>query len=74
MNLDVNQPILADYATEREVAEEIRASPRTLIRWRELGIGPPVTKLGRRILYRRSSFAAWLAQQERVNASGQLKK
>src|SRR5438128_149930 len=36
-----------------------------LDRWRRLGEGPPITKLGRRILYRRSSSQAWLRARER---------
>lgn len=59
-------PALAGYATQREVAAEIGMCTRTLDRWRALGMGPPVTKLGRRILYRRSSLAAWLARQEQT--------
>ena len=56
--------LLSDYATETEAAAELRCHPRTLVRWRALRIGPPHTKLGGRILYRRGSIKAWLASLE----------
>jgi hypothetical protein len=43
---------------------------RTLDRWRRLDEGPPITKLGRRPLYRRSSLQAWLRAQEHRAHSG----
>jgi predicted DNA-binding transcriptional regulator AlpA len=51
---------LADFLTQDEAAAELKICERTLDRWRRLGEGPPVTKLGRRVLYRRSSLQAWL--------------
>ena len=57
--------LLADFLTQQEAAAELKVCERTLDRWRRLDEGPPVTKLGRRILYRRSSLHAWLRAQER---------
>lgn len=56
--------LLADFLTQDEVAAELKLCERTLDRWRRLGEGPPITKLGRRVLYRRSSLQAWLCSQE----------
>ena len=58
------QPILEDFLTRDELASELRRSPRTLDRWDVLGIGPPRTLVGRKILYRRASVQRWLAAQE----------
>jgi hypothetical protein len=58
--------LLADFLTQGEAASELRVCERTLDRWRTLGEGPPVTKLGRRILYRRSSLLKWLTAQEQA--------
>jgi helix-turn-helix protein len=58
------KPILADYLTTEQLAAELNVAPLTLIRWRLQKIGPPITHLGRRILYRRSSVQAWLAARE----------
>lgn len=37
--------------TEKEAAELLRISPKTLQRWRHLRTGPEVTKLGRAVRY-----------------------
>jgi Helix-turn-helix domain len=61
--------VLADYMTRAQLALELGIHERTLIRWSAYGDGPPVTKLGNRVLYRRTSFAAWLAKREGVRPS-----
>jgi hypothetical protein len=58
------EPILAEFSTREELAAELRVNPRTLDRWRVLGIGPPQTHVGRKVLYRRTSVQKWLAAQE----------
>ena len=59
------EPILAEFLTKEELAAELRRNPRTLDRWDLLGMGPPRTFMGRKILYRRASIQKWLAAQER---------
>jgi predicted DNA-binding transcriptional regulator AlpA len=49
------------YLTQDEVAALLRLSPRTLERHRLAGTGPKYTKLGRRVVYKRSSVEAWAA-------------
>jgi hypothetical protein len=62
--------VLAGFLTQDEAAAELKICERTLDRWRQLGEGPPITKLGRRVLYRRSSLQAWLCGREhRGNAA-----
>jgi hypothetical protein len=63
-------PILEDYQTKKELADEIDKTPRTLDRWDRLGIGPPRTVIGRTVLYRRTSTQKWLAAQERQGSCG----
>jgi CO/xanthine dehydrogenase Mo-binding subunit len=60
----VRPGVLADFMDTDELAAELNVTPLTLVRWRLQKIGPVVTRLGRRILYRRSSVQAWLAAQE----------
>jgi hypothetical protein len=62
--MSIIENLLADFLTQDEVAAELNVCKRTLDRWRRLDDGPPVTKLGRRILYRRTSVQNWLAAQE----------
>jgi len=56
--------VLADFMDTDELAADLDVTPLTLVRWRLQKTGPPVTRLGRRILYRRSSVQAWLGAQE----------
>lgn len=44
-----------------EVAEQLRISESTLGTWRHEGKGPAAQKLGRKVVYRKSSVLAWLA-------------
>ena len=55
-----SESLLSDYFTQQEAATELKVTERTLDRWRRLGEGPPITKLGRRTFYRRSSLQAWI--------------
>jgi hypothetical protein len=57
--------VLDDFLSTEELALQLSVTPLTLVRWRMQKTGPPVTRLGRRILYRRSSLQIWLANQER---------
>jgi hypothetical protein len=57
--------VLTEYMDTAELAAELDLKPLTLIRWRLQKTGPPVTWLGRRLIYRRSSVQAWLAAQEK---------
>jgi hypothetical protein len=61
--------ILSDFLTKEDLAAELRRNPRTLDRWEVLGMGPPRTHVGRKILYRRASVQKWLAAQERSERS-----
>lgn len=56
--------LLADFLTRHEAAAELNICERTLDRWRRLGEGPPVTQLGRRVYYRRTTARAWLCARE----------
>ena len=60
-----SEPILSEFLTKEELAAELRRNPRTLDRWELLGMGPPRTHVGRRVLYRRASVQKWLHAQER---------
>jgi hypothetical protein len=53
-----------EFLTKEELAVELRRNPRTLDRWDVLGVGPPRTRVGRQVLYRRASVERWLAAQE----------
>ena len=53
--------LLADYFSEKELAQEIGRAPRTLQEWRAKRIGPPYTRIGRADYYAKDQFHKWLA-------------
>jgi hypothetical protein len=63
-----NEPILSEFLTKEELAEQLQRNPRTLDRWAVLGMGPPRTHVGRTVLYRRASVQKWLVAQEQAVA------
>jgi hypothetical protein len=66
--MSCSEPILSEFLTTEELAAELRRNPRTLDRWAVLGMGPPRTHVGRKVLYRRASVQKWLAAQEQSAA------
>ena len=56
--------ILKDYASREQLAEKIGKSVKTLVRWENDGQGPPVTRIGRDVLYYIPSIEKWLRSQE----------
>ena len=56
--------ILAEWLTEDEVAAETGKKVRTLRSWRKQGKGPPFTRFGRTVKYRRDSLVAYFKSQE----------
>jgi hypothetical protein len=67
--MSIGMRILSQFFTKEELADELGRNMRTLDRWDVLGIGPPRTLVGRKILYRRVSVERWLASQERDSGS-----
>lgn len=59
-----SEPILSQFLTKEQLAAELRRNPRTLDRWDLLGMGPPRTRVGRKVFYRRASVQKWLVAQE----------
>lgn len=47
--------------TPHEAAERLSIRPRTLESWRQRGLGPPVTFVGRLARYREADIEAWLS-------------
>jgi Helix-turn-helix domain len=67
--MSVTETLLADFLTRGEAAAELRVCERTLDRWHALGIGPPRTRIGRTVLYRRASLQNWIVAQERQGSA-----
>jgi len=56
--------VLADFISRAELARMLHRSVRTLCRWEAERYGPPVTRFGDSIYYRRSSVLSWLDRRE----------
>jgi hypothetical protein len=55
--------LLTDYVSRSELAKQLGNSERTLIRWEEQRKGPPVTRVGRAVLYHVPTVLDWLQSQ-----------
>ncbi len=58
--------ILDDYISRKQLAADLKLAEATLIRWEKDGKGPPVTRIGRDVVYSIPSFKKWLKEQERA--------
>ena len=58
--------LLDGLVTEAEAATGIKKVPRTLQRWRRLGIGPVTTFVGNRPMYAIDDIKTWLRAQRKV--------
>jgi hypothetical protein len=56
--------LLADYLSEHEAAPQLHQKVRTLRLWRQQGVGPGWIKVGRRVMYARTTILAWLQSLE----------
>ena len=60
------------YWTKAEAARELQVSERTLGRWYRERIGPPRTKVGAKVWYRKDAVAAWVASRETTPVREQM--
>jgi hypothetical protein len=54
---------------QREAADFLRLSQRTLERFRLTGDGPPYVKAGRRVAYRPEDLDRWIGDRVRLSTS-----
>lgn len=57
--------VLAGYMAAAELAAELDMAVMTLALWRMRQKGPPYIKVGRKILYSRTTVKDWIASQVR---------
>jgi DNA-binding XRE family transcriptional regulator len=58
--------LLKDYSSRKALADQLGLTEKTLIRWELDGKGPPITRLGRQVLYYNPSTEKWLRSQEQA--------
>ena len=62
-----------DVITRPEAAALVKVAPATLRKWAAQNYGPPCFKVGSRsVRYRRSTVAAWLAEQEKASTASEI--
>jgi hypothetical protein len=61
---NVEPHVLAGYLDQETLAAQLGRTVRTLQLWRAMRVGPPITMIGRRPLYRIEAVKAWLGSQE----------
>jgi excisionase family DNA binding protein len=59
-----------EVMTTPEAALYLRCSTQLLEIMRCRGGGPPYTKVGRLVRYRKSALEKWLAEREQINTAG----
>lgn len=64
-----SQDLLADWISRERLAETLGLASDTLGRWEARQLGPPCTRIGRKILYRRASVQDWINAQEKPRAT-----
>ncbi len=61
-----------DFLTDQQLADLLDVTPRTTLRWRRDGGGPPYIRAGpRRVLYRRADVLAWAASRTFPNLAAE---
>ena len=66
--------VLTGIVSEEELAAELRRTPRTLKRWRDLCLGPPVIMVGRRPMYSIEAVRGWLSAGGTSGSAGRLRR
>ncbi|MGI3211036.1 helix-turn-helix transcriptional regulator [Roseovarius tibetensis] len=56
--------LLADWISREQLAGELGLTRDTLARWEARQLGPPCTRIGRKVYYRRASVEDWINAQE----------
>ncbi len=60
--------LIGDYLTAEQAAKQLGITRRTLDAMCARREGPPRTRIGRRVYYRKEALADWLLQQEHRQA------
>jgi hypothetical protein len=56
--------VLDDWVRREDLAVQLGVAVSTLARWHAQRVGPPCSRVGRRVLYRRSGVQKWLRDRE----------
>ena len=59
--------LLADWISREQLAYALSLTTDTLSRWEARRKGPPCTRIGRKVFYRRAAVQDWIRAQEQAH-------
>lgn len=59
--------LLADWISREQLAHALSLTTDTLSRWEARRKGPPCTRIGRKVFYRRAAVQDWIRAQEQAH-------
>lgn len=59
--------LLADWISREQLACALSLTTDTLSRWEARRKGPPCTRIGRKVFYRRAAVQDWIRAQEQAH-------
>lgn len=71
---DLPLNLLADWISREQLAGELGLTRDTLARWEARQLGPPCTRIGRKVYYRRASVEAWINAQEQSRPAARTRR
>jgi len=71
---DQANDLFAGYLTDKQLAEKLNVTLRTVQRWEALRCGPPRVKIGARVFYKIESVRAWIAAKEQQPAASATRR
>jgi DNA-binding transcriptional MerR regulator len=66
----MSSSVLSEYITPAQLADELGVTVRTLRLWQQRRVGPPITRIGKRVMYARASVRDWLLALEQRRDTG----
>ena len=72
--MEATPEIATEYLTVEQLSAYIKIEPGTIYNWKQLGLGPKRTKLGKRVLFKKSDVDAWIAGQNEADKADQEEK
>jgi hypothetical protein len=66
--MKTDEKLLERYRTRAQLAQELGLAELTLRQWEIVRKGPPVSRIGRQVLYSRAGTECWLRAQEEKRA------
>lgn len=64
--MEATPEIASEFMTVDQLSAYIKIEPGTIYNWKQLGLGPRRTKVGKRVLFAKVDVDAWIAEQNKA--------